>query len=238
MPAADPATELRVPSRNPARGKKRARPVRRSRGEEPSEPAFERAAIPTQREPEQADAERARRPRPEELTPQEQDRVDRAAAFCADTFMDGWESAVTEQALECITPETWNRLFGTHRDQVCKALADLAKSVLDGKQKLHDLVGSVAERLAGDVGLEPVDRAVVRELAKRIPIPVIDEKTVVVARGLQMIGILLCLSEGRPLNECQCFIDLALAETKERVKQILTDAMEDWATRSPALLRT
>jgi hypothetical protein len=152
--------------------------------------------------------------------------------------MDGWESAVADRALECITSKTWNRLFGRHRARVCKALADLAKKLLEGKQALHDLVGSAAGWFARRVGLEPIERAVVRELAKRIPIPVIDEKTIVVARGLQMIGILLCLSQGIPMNRCQSFIDLALAETKERVKQILTDAMEEWATRNPALLRT
>ncbi len=66
----------------------------------------------------------------------------------------------------------------------------------------------------------------------------VDEQAVVVARGLQMIGILLCLSQGTPLNQCQSFIDLALAETKERVKQILVGAMDDWRSPSPALLVT
>lgn len=53
-----------------------------------------------------------------------------------------------------------------------------------------------------------------------------------------MIGILLCISQGIPLNRCQSFIDLALTETKERVKQIMVGAMEDWKSPSPALLTT
>lgn len=32
------------------------------------------------------------------------------------------------------------------------------------------------------------------------------------------------------LTECECFIDLALAETKERVNQILVASMSDWTS--------
>ncbi|MGH3772254.1 MAG: hypothetical protein ACRDRW_12800 [Pseudonocardiaceae bacterium] len=82
-------------------------------------------------------------------------------------------------------------------------------------------------------GGQAVERAIARELVQRIPIPVIDQKIVAVARGLQIIGILLCLSQGIPLNQCQSFIDLALTEAKERVKQILIGAMDDWTSPGP-----
>jgi hypothetical protein len=61
-----------------------------------------------------------------------------------------------------------------------------------------------------------------------IPLP-IDAKMIAVARGVQVAGILLCVMDDRDLTECECFIDLALAETMERVKQILVAAMSDWA---------
>jgi hypothetical protein len=35
--------------------------------------------------------------------------------------------------------------------------------------------------------------------------------------------------EGRDLTRCDCFIDLALAETKERVSQILETRLANWA---------
>jgi hypothetical protein len=50
--------------------------------------------------------------------------------------------------------------------------------------------------------------------------------------------------DGRDLSKCECFIDLALAETKERVNQILVAAMSDWTglarfrPRSPGQLRS
>jgi hypothetical protein len=40
------------------------------------------------------------------------------------------------------------------------------------------------------------------------------------------------LAENTPLDRCQCFIDLALAETKERVKQVLATALDDWTARA------
>jgi hypothetical protein len=50
-------------------------------------------------------------------------------------------------------------------------LAALAKALLDGKEKLHDLVGSLGGRIAGMFGAEAVERTVAKELAKKIPSP-------------------------------------------------------------------
>ena len=60
------------------------------------------------------------------------------------------------------------------------------------------------------------------------PVLPIDAKMIAVARGVQMAGILLCVMDGRNLGQCECFVDLARAETEERVKQILMAAMSDW----------
>ena len=192
--------------------------------------------IPVQPEPRRPHSEIPRRAVPENLTTWESDRVEQAAAFVADSVTTEWQEAVADRALECITPRTWNRLFHGHRQQECKVLAGMAKDILGGKKTLHDLVGSVASRVTGWFGGSAVEQAVVRELAKRIPIPGVDQKAAAVARGLQVIGIVLCLSVGSPLNRCQSFIDLALTETKERVKQILVGAMDDWTSPSPTML--
>ncbi|HKN52818.1 MAG TPA: hypothetical protein VJX66_09970, partial [Amycolatopsis sp.] len=53
-------------------------------------------------------------------------------------------------------------------------------------------------------------------------------KFTAVARGVQLTGIMLCLAAGRDLTHCPCFIELALNETKDRVKKILTAALDDW----------
>jgi hypothetical protein len=66
-----------------------------------------------------------------------------------------------------------------------------------------------------------------RELASQLPLP-LDVKLIAIARGLQMTGILLCVVNGGDLSRCQCFVDLALVETKASLKDLLTAATTDW----------
>ena len=47
------------------------------------------------------------------------------------------------------------------------------------------------------------------------------------ARTIQLAGIVLCLMNERDLSRCQCFIDLAQSETKERASQILDAALDN-----------
>jgi hypothetical protein len=191
---------------------------------------------PTPRQsPTQQTGARGRR-RPDNLTRSERDRVDRAVEFCADVVADGWQNAIAGRAADSLTPRTWNRLFRGRRRGDCKTLADLARAILAAKNKLHELIGRLAGWATGQLGGGGLARTAAREIAKRIPIPIVDQKAVLVARSLQMIGIALCLSRGDPLNRCQSFIDLALDETKERVKQILVAAIEDWTKASDALV--
>ncbi len=79
------------------------------------------------------------------------------------------------------------------------------------------------------MGADGIARAFAEELASNIPFGPLDAKMVGVARGVQVAGILLCVMDNRDLTTCDCFIDLALAETKERVNQILVAAMSDWS---------
>jgi hypothetical protein len=48
-------------------------------------------------------------------------------------------------------------------------------------------------------------------------------------------GIVLCLMNDDDITQCQCFRDLTLTETKERVRQILVSAMSDWS--NPIVIR-
>ena len=180
-----------------------------------------------------------RSPRPSRrLTEKQVSRVETAAAFCGDVATDGWQDAVASRAADCLKRRTWNRLFGRRRDGDCKTIAAMAKALLDGKKKLHDLVGEASGWLAEKVGGQSLERIAAKELAKKIPIPVVDDQTAVVARALQMMGISLCLARGIPLERCQCFIDLALSESKEQVKEKLAAALGDWVQPSVKMIET
>ncbi|WP_341715810.1 hypothetical protein QQG74_17340 [Micromonospora sp. FIMYZ51] len=136
---------------------------------------------------------------------------------------------MSERATEYVTEEVWRQLFSRRRRRRrrCKGLARLAEAILTGKRMLHNLVGAIAAWLASLLGGDRVVQAFARQLAANIPLPP-DAKMVAAARGLQVTGVLLCLVNGDDLTRCQCFIDLALEETKTQVKKILLAALEDW----------
>jgi hypothetical protein len=119
-------------------------------------------------------------------------------------------------------------LSRSRRKRNCKALARIARAILEAKTQIHKAVGKLFGWAAGALGAGDPARAFTEELMSNIPLP-IDAKMIAVARGVQVAGILLCVMDDRDLTECECFIDLALAETMERVKQILVAAMSDWA---------
>ncbi|SCF06460.1 hypothetical protein GA0070607_5092 [Micromonospora coriariae] len=135
---------------------------------------------------------------------------------------------MSDRVTEYVAEETWKRLFRRRRRRRCKLLAQTAGAVLAGKQMLHDLVGAIGAWLARLLGGDRVVQSFARQLASNIPLPP-DAKMVATARGLQVAGVLLCLFNGDDIRRCQCFIDLALEETKAQVKKILLAAMEDWA---------
>jgi hypothetical protein len=172
------------------------------------------------------------RPQSRELSPaptrreQEQERVREAAAFCADTLSDSWQEAVADRATD-YAQSAWQRLSRSKRKRNCKALARMAQLVLKTKTLIHKEVGGAFGRVAQALGASDPVEAFVDELASNIPLPV-DAQAVAIARGLQVAGILLCVMDGRELAKCECFIDLAMAETKERVSQILVAAMSNW----------
>ncbi len=108
-------------------------------------------------------------------------------------------------------------------------LARMARTILKAKDQIHQLAGELASQAASVAGVRGAALDFIRELVKRIPISPVDAKLTAAARTIQMAGIVLCLMKGRELTRCDCFIDLALAETKERVSQILENRLANWA---------
>ena len=165
-------------------------------------------------------------PRPPSRQARQRQRVSEAAAFCADSLSGSWQEAVADRVTG-YAGSAWERLRRSHRKRNCKALARLARSILEAKTRLHDLAGEAAGWGVKKMGAGGAAQAFARELASNIPLPT-DAKMIAVARGVQIAGILLCVIDGRDLTKCECFTDLALAESKEQVQRILTAAMSDW----------
>lgn len=199
-------------------------------------PAYRQAPVPRGRPPSRP---RSPKPPPPPLPPArkyyalskaERDRVDRAAAFVIDIIPGNWPDKVADRLKDAIDDKDLEReLFGRGRIQgMCKRLANIAQEILKTKKLVHKTIGSIAGWFTQAIGGEPLEVAIVKKLAEKMPIPAIDAKAIAAARGCQVVGIMLCLREGKPLRKCQCFIDLALAESKERVGKIVSAALEDW----------
>jgi len=176
-------------------------------------------------------------PKPRELTEVERRRVDAAVTFVVDSSFDGWSDAIASRCMERFDSKTWNRLFGRRRAGDCDALAKTARALIKGKKKLHEITGSVTGKIAHAAGVDPLGEAVVRELAKRVPLPG-DQKVTAAARGLQVIGVAVCVAADRPLNECQCFIDLALDRINEQLKGMLDASIKDWGSSSSEAVKS
>jgi len=126
---------------------------------------------------------------------------------------------------------------GSARAGDCAALAKTARALIEGKKQLHEITGSVTGKIAHAAGFDPLGEAVLRELAKRVPLPG-DHEVTAAARGLQVIGIAMCVAADRPLNECHCFINLALDRMKEQLKEMLDAPIKDWGSSSSEAIKS
>jgi hypothetical protein len=103
----------------------------------------------------------------------------------------------------------------------------MAREILKAKDQIHKVAGELAGDAASVAGVRGVALDFTKELVANIPLP-IDAKMIAAARGVQAAGILLCVMDNRDLTKCECFIDLAMTETKEQVKRMLVAAMSNW----------
>ncbi|MFJ8605151.1 hypothetical protein ACIREM_41895 [Streptomyces shenzhenensis] len=114
-----------------------------------------------------------------------------------------------------------------HRRRGCDDLAELARNILKGKDRLHEAVGRAAGGLLGLLGRPRIERVFAQELARRIPLPV-DAKLSAAARGLQIAGLYVCIVGSRDLADCACLRDVLRVEGQERLQGLIQGAMEDW----------
>ncbi|MET4920963.1 hypothetical protein P3L51_01015 [Streptomyces sp. PSRA5] len=138
----------------------------------------------------------------------------------------GGAAVIAERAVAYASDDSWNRLVKRHSRRGCEDLALLARSILLGKDQLHDVVGRAAGGLFGLLGRPRIERVFAQELARRIPLPV-DAQLSAAARGLQIAGIYVCVVGNRSLTDCAC-LHVLIVDGQERLQQLLQGALEDW----------
>jgi hypothetical protein len=135
------------------------------------------------------------------------------------------EVAVQEippQAVRYVQHTTWELAVARARYDGCETLAKLARSMLVIRTSLHS---SVAKLMSLPFPYE--ERQVVVELVERLPLGV-DDAWVAAARGVQLTGLFACVSNGRPLSRCACYLDIVEHEVKPMVKRLLSEGAKDW----------
>jgi hypothetical protein len=147
----------------------------------------------------------------------------------ADVLADGsWEQEVADRLTDR-AGDAWQRLTRSRRKRSCKKLAQMARTILKTRDQIHLLFAELTGKALSVAGVRGPALDFTKELVKRIPIGPVDAKLIAAARTIQIAGIVLCLMDERDLTRCDCFIDLALTETKERVSQILGTRLANWA---------
>jgi hypothetical protein len=85
----------------------------------------------------------------------------------------------------------------------CELLAEAARAILRLKRRAHELVGEAIaemfERLVRE--LPRFQRLLVRKLAEKLPLPW-DIKLEAIVRGIQVVGIWICVVQELPLEDC------------------------------------
>jgi hypothetical protein len=107
----------------------------------------------------------------------------------------------------------------------CRLLAQTAKAVLDLKRKLHDVTGEAVSRLLPS-DTPRFQRMLVKKIVAKVPLPP-DIKLEAIARGLQIIGIFMCIVGNVPLERCACLRMLGPQLIKEQIKRYVEDLLEE-----------
>jgi hypothetical protein len=109
----------------------------------------------------------------------------------------------------------------------CELLAEAARAILRLKRRAHELVGeAVAEMFESLVRELPrFQRLLVRKLAEKLPLPW-DVKLEAIVRGIQVVGIWMCVVQELPLEDCPCLQMMGGAELKERIEHEIQKLLE------------
>jgi hypothetical protein len=109
----------------------------------------------------------------------------------------------------------------------CELLAQAARVILRLKRRAHE-----PGRRSGSRDVESLvrelprfQRLLVRKLAEKLPLPW-DVKLEAIVRGIQVVGIWMCVVEELPLEDCPCLQMMVGAELKERIEQEIRELLE------------
>jgi hypothetical protein len=109
----------------------------------------------------------------------------------------------------------------------CELLAEAARAILHLRRRAHEVVGEAVaemfERLVRE--LPRFQRLLVRKLAEKLPLS-LDIKLEAIVRGIQVVGIWICVVQELPLEDCPCLQMMGVAELRERIEQEIQELLD------------
>jgi hypothetical protein len=169
------------------------------------------------------------RPADRPLNKKEQKKIETAISYTADVITSERLQAIPDRAIEYVSEQTWKKVTRGWKRRRCTGLAELARQILNGKSWLHKTMADLFGKLLRRWGVGDIERRFAEELVRRLPFPYLDQKLTATARALQITGIFICVMGDNDLRNCACFVDLVLNEGKEKLKDLMIAATNDWA---------
>jgi len=155
-----------------------------------------------------------------------------SAAFVADVLIDGLNPTLAGELSDRVTDylgEAGKRQLRrrSRKGVECELVAAAARAVLRLKRQAHDLVSEAVSQMFDQLvrDLSRFQRLLLKRLAAKLPLPW-DVKLEAVARGLQVIGIWMCLVQDLPLERCPCVGMFSVTLVRERIEQEIKDLLD------------
>jgi hypothetical protein len=153
-----------------------------------------------------------------------------AADLLADALTDGVDQALADRVTDYLG-RTGARKLRRRRwnASACEDLANTARSILQLKDRVHELVGSgIGAMLPADT--PRFHRNLTERIATKIPLPW-DAKLDAIVRALQLLGIFECFVKNLPMTDCACLrmlgARLAKDQLNEQVKKLIDETGRD-----------
>lgn len=153
---------------------------------------------------------------------------DKAVEVLHDVVTEGWKSAVADQISTVLNNEFWNSLPRRQQRKRpnCQALADIVDGMQLALKLTHSLVATLAGKGVDWLGRSSLERRVIEEFARKIPLPGEDQIKETI-RTIRVFGVFLCYSAGLNVaTECPCFRPLWSTSTKEALKKALEQKLD------------
>jgi len=154
---------------------------------------------------------------------------DPSAALIADILTDGLDDALGKLIADYLGERGAKTIRARRHPSDCREIAAAAKSLLSLKKSAHEITGEAVANLLPP-STPPFVRTVTAKLGEKIPLAG-ETELLAVVRGLQALGIFICMVQGLPPARCPCLLmigeEVGKAVVREEVRHLIEAGRRD-----------